>query len=229
MTDTIKGALIGAIIPTVGAFAIFYLGNFHTQEVIEKQFIEILSESFECVDTSMNFEQSVESINEYIQELEENCNLKNETDKTFKTENVQISIFHLEELAAERVGLYPDSNLTDNLGNVYRDGMGFYTNGFVEYTNLGIYTNLTGTLVVSQEGKYNNFEGIFSIYDLDTMEKICDDIIITNDMEPYSLNCDISNVNKIKISFNITKDYDKYMVYFVEPKLEKPQNVGIIK
>ncbi len=225
MTDTIKGALIGAIIPTVGSLAIFFLGNFHTQEAIETQFVEILSESFEYVDKSMSFEQSIESIKEYIQELEENCNPKNETDKTLKTGSVKISIFHLEELVAEKVGLYPDSHLTDNLGNVYKDGMGFYTNGFVEYTNLETYTNLTGTLVVSQDGKNNNFEGIFSIYDLDTMEKICDDIIITNDMEPYSLNCDISNVNKIKISFNITNDYDKYMVFFVEPKLERPQNI----
>ena len=173
----------------------------------------------------MNFQQSIESINEYIQILEEeNNNLKNTIDENNKLSsniiNKRISIFHLKELLAENVDLYPDSYLTDNLGNVYNDGMGFYTNGFVEYTNLDIYTNLTGTLVISERGKNNNFEGIFCIYDLDSMEKICDDIVITKGMEPYFIDCDLSNVKKIRISFSITNDYDQYVVYFVEPKLE---------
>ncbi len=225
MNITIKGALIGAIIPTLGSFAIFFLGNFQTEEKIEKKFVGVLSESFDCVDTDMSFQQSTESINEYIRVLEEeNINLKNtidENDKLLLNEkDKEISIFHLKELLSENVGLYTDSHLTDNLGNVYSNGMGFYTNGYVEYTNLDIYTNLTGTLVISEGGKNNDFEGIFCIYDLDSMEKIYDDVIIARGMEPYFIDCDLTNVKKIKISFSITNNYDKYVVYFVEPKLK---------
>lgn len=224
MNDTIKGALIGAIIPTIGSFAIFFLGNFHTEAVIEKQHVAVLSKAFEPVDETMTFQESVESLNIYIQSLtEENSNLKlaleaNNADSV--SEAKQISLFHLTPLQEENVGLYPDSHLTDNLGTVYSDGFGFFTNGFVEYTNLDNYAELTGTLVISERGKNHNFEGIFCIYNAESMEKLCGDVTITKGMEPYKIDCNISDVRKIRIDFSITESYDQYVVYFVEPKLE---------
>lgn len=229
MNDTIKGALIGAIIPTVGSFTIFFLGNFHTEKQIEKQNVAILSEAFDYVDKDMSFQQSIESLKEHIKVLEEenhtlNISSDEKNQPASNKKDKRISLFHLKDLYSENVGLYPDSNLTDNLGNVHYEGIGFYTNGSIEYTNLDSYSKLTGTLVISEGGKNDNFEGIFCIYNSDTMEKICDDIIIKKGMEPHLIDCDLTDVNRIKISFNITNTYDRYVVYFVEPKLEQRNN-----
>lgn len=74
MNDTIKGALIGAIIPTVSSFAIFFLGNFSTQDTIEKKTVETLSGYFESINKDMSYEQALQAI------YKENENLKTEID-----------------------------------------------------------------------------------------------------------------------------------------------------
>ncbi len=38
MSDTIKGAIIGALITTIGSILIFFLGNFSTQATLEKKY-----------------------------------------------------------------------------------------------------------------------------------------------------------------------------------------------
>lgn len=70
MKIEIKSALIGAIIPTIGSFAIFFLGNFSTQETIEKNTVKTLSGYFDSVDKDMSYEQALQKI------YKENENLK---------------------------------------------------------------------------------------------------------------------------------------------------------
>lgn len=71
MSDTIKGSIIGALITVVGSILVFILGNFSTQETI----VESLSVRFDSVDSSMSYEQALETI------YQENENLKNENEK----------------------------------------------------------------------------------------------------------------------------------------------------
>ncbi len=70
MNDTIKGALIGAIIPTVGAFVIFFLGDFSTQSKLERDTVQVLSEKFNSVEKDMSYEDALQAI------FKENENLK---------------------------------------------------------------------------------------------------------------------------------------------------------
>lgn len=70
MDNTIKGALIGAIIPTAGAFAIFFLGDFSTQSKLERDTVQVLSEKLDSVEKDMSYEDALQSI------LKENENLK---------------------------------------------------------------------------------------------------------------------------------------------------------
>lgn len=49
MDIQIKSALIGAIIPTVSTFAIFFLGDFSTQSKLERDTVKVLSEKFDTV------------------------------------------------------------------------------------------------------------------------------------------------------------------------------------
>lgn len=88
MNDTIKGALIGAIIPTVGSFAIFFLGNFSTQDTIERNTVETLSGYFDSVNREMSYEQALQTI------YKENENLKIEIERLesqFEELNKQVS------------------------------------------------------------------------------------------------------------------------------------------
>lgn len=62
MKIEIKSALIGAIIPTIGSFAIFFLGNFSTQETIEKNTVKTLSGYFDSIDKDMSYEQALQMI-----------------------------------------------------------------------------------------------------------------------------------------------------------------------
>lgn len=61
MSDTIKGAIIGALITTIGSILIFFLGNFSTQATLEKNTVETLSEYFESVDKDMSYKQALQT------------------------------------------------------------------------------------------------------------------------------------------------------------------------
>ena len=62
MDIQIKSALIGAIIPTVGAFAIFFLGDFSTQSKLERDTVKVLSEKFDSVEKDMTYEDALQAV-----------------------------------------------------------------------------------------------------------------------------------------------------------------------
>lgn len=72
MSDTIKGSIIGAIITSIGAILIFFLGNFSTQATLEKSTVKTLSEYFTAVDKDMTYKDALQTV------YEENQNLKND-------------------------------------------------------------------------------------------------------------------------------------------------------
>lgn len=102
MTDTIKGALIGAIIPTVGSLVIFFLGNFSTQATIEKNTVETLSHYFDSVDKDMSYKQALQAI------YKENEKLKNsnQNDTNTSSENA-----YKEEILEQADALYQSGEI----------------------------------------------------------------------------------------------------------------------
>lgn len=72
MNDTIKGALIGAVIPSAVSVFIFLAGNFSTQETLEKSAVQTLSQYFDSVKKDMEYEEALQTISK------ENNTLKNE-------------------------------------------------------------------------------------------------------------------------------------------------------
>lgn len=71
MSDTIKGAVIGGLITTLGSVLIFFLGNFSTQATLEKNTVETLSEYFNAVDKDMSYKQALQAVYEESKEKEE--------------------------------------------------------------------------------------------------------------------------------------------------------------
>lgn len=77
MSDTIKGAIIGALITTLGSVLIFFLGNFSTQATLEKNTVETLSEYFNSVDKDMSYKQALQTIYEDYKNIkDENSQLQ---------------------------------------------------------------------------------------------------------------------------------------------------------
>lgn len=75
MSDTIKGAIIGALITVAGSVLIFYLGQFSTEETLEKNTVKILSEYFDYVNSDMEYKEALQAL--YTQSLEQ----QNENEK----------------------------------------------------------------------------------------------------------------------------------------------------
>lgn len=75
MSDTIKGAIIGALITTLGSVLIFFLGNFSTQATLDKNTVETLSEYFDSIDKDMSYKQALQTV------YEDYKNTKDEKDK----------------------------------------------------------------------------------------------------------------------------------------------------
>lgn len=71
MSDTIKGAVIGGLITTLGSVLIFFLGNFSTQATLEKNTVETLSEYFNAVDKDMSYKQALQIVYEESKEKDE--------------------------------------------------------------------------------------------------------------------------------------------------------------
>lgn len=72
MSDTVKGSVIGALITGAVSVAIFFLGNFSTQDTIEKNIVKTLSGYFDSVEKDMTYEQALQAV------YKENESLKNE-------------------------------------------------------------------------------------------------------------------------------------------------------
>lgn len=97
MDIQIKSALIGAIIPTIGAFVIFFLGDFSTQSTLERDTVKILSEKFDSVEKDMSYEDALQAV------FKENEDLKNQLslvkDELSSTQNkLSITEEQLQEL-----------------------------------------------------------------------------------------------------------------------------------
>lgn len=78
MSDTIKGAIIGALITTLGSVLIFFLGNFSTQATLEKNTVETLSEYFDSVDKDMSFKQALQTVYEEAKYKDEQIDILNQ-------------------------------------------------------------------------------------------------------------------------------------------------------
>jgi hypothetical protein len=69
MDIQIKSALLGGVIPTVGAFAIFFLGDFSTQSKLERDTVQVLSEKFDSVEKDMSYEDAIQAVFKKNEEL----------------------------------------------------------------------------------------------------------------------------------------------------------------
>lgn len=95
MSDTIKGAIIGALITVLGTIFTCFLGDFSTQATLEKNTVEILSEYFDSVNKDMSYKQALQTV------YEDYKNVKNEKDKLQEQLNAKQNEVDAEKKAKE--------------------------------------------------------------------------------------------------------------------------------
>lgn len=116
MNDTIKGALIGAIIPTLGAFAIFFLGDFSTQSKLERDTVQVLSEKFDSIEKDMSYEDTLQAI------FKENEDLKNNIG------DLNIEINNLNNQINEQQAKIEQQNSADEINKIIQDATDYWNN-----------------------------------------------------------------------------------------------------
>lgn len=116
MNDTIKGALIGAIIPTVGAFAIFFLGDYSTQSKLERDTVQVLSEKFDSVEKDMSYEDALQVI------YKENENLKNDIN------NLNTQLDNLNKQIDEKQTEIDQQNSTEEINKIIESATNYWNN-----------------------------------------------------------------------------------------------------
>lgn len=111
MNDTIKGAIVGALITagfaTATSIIIFHLGNYSTQATLEAKTVETLSEYFDTVDKDMSYKEALQALYEgYINIKNKNDELINEktklqNDTTIEKEQLNNEIIQLKDQIGE--------------------------------------------------------------------------------------------------------------------------------
>lgn len=159
MDIQIKSALIGAIIPTVGAFAIFFLGDFSTQSKLERDTVKVLSEKFDSVEKDMSYEDALQAV------FKENEDFKN-----------QLSLMN-DELSSAQNELSETQNILSSKEEELQNKISETPK--VEYSDFDI--NINGEVTENLKKAFLNIDGRDFI-SFDTLNKI------TNEEVNYSDN-----------------------------------------
>ncbi len=70
MSDTIKGAIIGAVITALTSVVLFFWADLSTQSTLEKSTVETLSTYYDFIDENMSLNAALASTYEYTKEAE---------------------------------------------------------------------------------------------------------------------------------------------------------------
>lgn len=138
-----KSALIGAIIPTVGAFAIFFLGDFSTQSKLERDTVQVLSEKFDSVEKDMSYEDALQAV------FKENENFKNDI------ENLNNQINDLSEQINKQQVEIDQQNSVDEINRIIQDATDYWNNS--EYIQ-------SLTLLKNSKSKSTDIEVLYKQY-----------------------------------------------------------------
>lgn len=116
MSDTIKGAIIGALITTLGSVFIFFIGDFSTQDTLEKSTVATLSEYFDSVNKDMSYKQALQTIYEASKQKDEEIGKLNQQNDDFQTQISSIPKFEFRNPSLISDGLKVKSViLVDNI------------------------------------------------------------------------------------------------------------------
>lgn len=203
MDIQIKSALIGAIIPTVGAFAIFFLGDFSTQSKLERDTVKVLSEKFDSVKKDMSYENALQAV------FKENEDLKNEVSSV----NNEWSLAQNKLSEAQNQLSLKEEELQSKLSEATK----------IEYSDFDI--NIDGEVTENLKKAFLNIDGR-DFVSFDTLNKITNEEINYSDNVLYIGHATGKKVNLMEVcppydvsngnyystnSFNMTgKTYDGF-------------------
>ena len=129
MSDTIKGAIIGALITTLGSVLIFFLGNFSTQATLEKNTVETLSEYFDSVDKDMSFKQALQTVYEEAKYKDEQIDILNQQNTDLQSQISSTPNFEFKNPALISDGLKVQEAVNKSI--IVVDNNNYYSEGIL--------------------------------------------------------------------------------------------------
>lgn len=198
MKIEIKSAIIGAIIPTIGSFIIFFLGNFSTQEIIEENTVKTLSGYFDSVDKDMSYEQALQTI------YKENENLK------IKINDFEIQLDELEKQIDNKQIEIERQNTVEEINKIIQNA--------TDYWNNSDYIQCL-TLLKNSKSKSTDIESLYEKYSNEYINYVIDNANMQIEKDKYD-----KAINILKDAMYIVYDDSVLRTEIDNIKDSKPKN-----
>ena len=169
MSDTIKGAIIGAIITTVGSILVFFLGNFSTQATIEKKTVETLSEYFDSVDKDMSFKQALQTVYEDARYKDDEISKLNQQNDELKGEISDTPQFEFKNPSLVSDGLKIQDAVNKSI--IVVDNNNYYSEGILNLIlgNKLLYDSSQNVVFYNANGENVTAETKIDLFDTDVL------------------------------------------------------------
>ena len=188
MSDTIKSAIIGALITTVGSVLIFFLGDFSTQATLEKNTVETLSEYFDSVDKDMSFKQALQTVYEEAKYKDEEINKLSQQNADLQNQISSTPNFEFKNPALISDGLKVQEAVNKSI--IVVDNNNYYSDGLLDLVvkNKLLYDSGQNVVFYNANGEDIATETKVDLFDTDVLyEGTCYAKYLPTDGEPFSM------------------------------------------
>lgn len=202
MTDTIKGAIYGALITTVGSLLTFILGNFSTQATLEKNTVETLSEYFDSIDKDMSYKEALQTVyeesgskdteisklNKEISELNQEISELNQDNTDFQNQISNIPTIEFKNTSLISDGLKVQDNVNKSI--IVVDNSNYYSESLLNLVlkNKLVYDSDQNTIFYNDNGKNISSETKIDLFDTDALyEGNCYEMYLPSDGKTFSM------------------------------------------
>lgn len=237
MTDTIKGAIYGALITTVGSLLTFILGNFSTQATLEKNTVETLSEYFDSVDKDMSYKEALQTVyeesgskdteisklNQEIGELNQEISELNQDNTDFQNQISNIPTIEFKNTSLISDGLKVQDNVNKSM--IVVDNSNYYSESLLNLVlkNKLVYDSDQNTIFYNDSGKNISSETKIDLFDTDTLyEGNCYEIYLPSDGKTFSMGSKTYNKGfVIYDDHSLFGDGDGYALFDLQEQYSK--------
>lgn len=188
MSDTIKGAIIGALITTLGSVLIFFLGNFSTQATLEKNTVETLSEYFDSVDKDMSFKQALQTVYEEAKYKDEQIDILNQQNTDLQSQISRTPNFEFKNPALISDGLKVQEAVNKSI--IVVDNNNYYSEGILNLVlkNKLLYDSDQNIVFYNANGENVATETKVDLFDTDVLyEGTCYAKYLPTDGKSFSM------------------------------------------
>lgn len=227
MSDTIKGAIIGALITgfitILSSVLIFFLGDFSNQATLEKSTVETLSDYFDSVNKDMSYKQALQTIYEDSNQKDEEIRKLNQQNDDFQKQISSIPKFEFRNPFLISDGLKVQDSV--NKGVIVIDDSNYYSENILNLVlkNKLLYDSSQNTVFYNVNGENISTETKVDLFDTNVLyEGTCYGTYLPSDGNTFSMGS--STYNKGFVLYDdhsLFGEGDGYALFDLQGKYSK--------